>query len=406
MDAARTRIILTLYIAAHGVRVAVAAHARQQEAALSTRHRTRAAGALGVTRPALHRLDAFELVAGAYVTAHFPAALAGEHREDVRASRIGEALAAWDVHAHRALTVQPTAGHLRMVAMTQELVLRHGAQILAAAATTGAIDPQQYTTRLQAPLEASRTAWASSAAGWSELAAHTPRPDAPALTTAAAEVRASLRAVTVDGPAPATALVLAQRTDLPQAARHVATALSASSDLAHLVNDVTSDPRLTFPARAVNAVAVAAGTTPSGGAVPGSPIGSAVAIRDLTANRPVPLPQTLRASFVQDADILVAGHRHRRGRRGVAARHPHHPWAGPRTATNQRSGAPLTTTRRPPLHQRGRPSRALARSAQRSREAGSGADATVAEAQGEGLTYWRSDGAGSRASASTRQPAN
>ena len=305
MDAARTRIILTLYIAAHGVRVAVAAHAREQEAALSTRHRTRAAGALGVTRPALHRLDAFELVAGAYVTDHFPAALAGEHREDVRASRIGEALAAWDVHAHRALTVQPTAGHLRMVAMTQELVVRHGAQILAAAATTGVIDPQQYTTRLQSPLEASRTAWASSAAGWSELAAHTPRPDAPALTTAAAEVRASLRAVTVDGPAPATALVLAQRTDLPQAARHIATALSASSDLAYLVSDVTSDPRLTFPVRAVNAAAVAAGTTPSGGAVPGSPIGSAVAIRDLTANRPVPLPQTLRASFTQDADILV-----------------------------------------------------------------------------------------------------
>ena len=242
VDAARTRIIHTLYVTSHGVRLAVAAHVRHRERVQSARGRTSGAGTLAVARPVLARLDAFELVAGAYVARTFPAALNGEHREVVHTSRVGEALAGWDVHAHRALATNPTPGHLRLVAMTQELVLRHAAHVLRAAAATGAIDPVQHATRLARPLEESRVGWAAAAARWSDLAARSPRPDAPALVAAAAEVRATLRAVTVDGPGPATAAVVATRADLPATVRHLATALSSSSDLAHVVRDVSRRP--------------------------------------------------------------------------------------------------------------------------------------------------------------------
>ena len=326
VDAARTRIIHTLYVTSHAVCLAVAAHVRHREQVQSARGRTSAAGTLAVARPVLARLDGFELVAGAYVARTFPAALNGEHREAVHTPRVGDALAGWDVHAHRALATNPSPGHLRLVAMTQELVLRHAAHILRAAAVTGAIDPVQHATRLERPLEESRVGWAAAATRWSDLAAPSPRPDAPALAAAAAEVRATLRALTVDGPGPASAAVVAGRADLPATVRHLATALSSSSDLAHLVLDVAGDRGVAFPARAVNALAVAASTTRAGGVVPGRPVGTVVAIRDITDNRSVPLPDQLRAVFVHDAEVLVGA----TARAAAAGTWLHGPGAAPR----------------------------------------------------------------------------
>ena len=326
VDAARTRIIHTLYVTSHGVRLAVAAHVRHRERVQSARGRTSGAGTLAVARPVLARLDAFELVAGAYVARTFPAALNGEHREAVHTSRVGEALAGWDVHAHRALATNPTPGHLRLVAMTQELVLRHAAHVLRAAAATGAIDPVQHATRLARPLEESRVGWAAAAARWSELAARSPRPDAPALVAAAAEVRATLRAVTVDGPGPATAAVVATRADLPATVRHLATALSSSCDLAHVVRDVSGDRRVAFPARAVNALAVAVAARSVGGRAYGAPDAAVVAVADITANRSVPLPDQLRAVFVHDAEVLVGA----TARAAAAGTWLHGPAAAPR----------------------------------------------------------------------------
>ena len=305
-DAARTRIIHTLYIAAHGVRLAVIAYARPLEDALTARGGTTAAGSLAVARSILARLDAVEQVAGAYVARTFPTALAGEHREAVGGSRLTAALAGWDVHAHGVLATNPTAGHLRLVARTQELVLGHATLLLSAAAYTGAIDRFQYNTRLEQPLDLARSAWAASGRSWAQLAAHGARADAPVLTGAAAEVRAALREITLDGSTPASAGVIASRTDLTATARTLATVLSASTDLAHLVRDVSTDPAVTFPARAVNAAAVAASTTPTGESVPGSGNAAAVAIKDLTTNRQIPLTPAVLAREGHRAERLIA----------------------------------------------------------------------------------------------------
>jgi hypothetical protein len=305
VDAARTRIIHSLYLTAHGVRLAVLEYARSIEATLSPRGRITAPGGLSVPRSFLNRLDAVEQVAGAYVTRTYPAALAGEHRHAPLGSRVATALAAWDVHAHRAIAAHPTAGHLRLVARTQELVLGHAAVLLSAAAHTGAIDPFQYATRLEQPLDSARAAWASSGRSWTRLAAHGARPDVPALARAAAEVRAALREITIDGTSTATRDVIAARIDLASAARTLATVLSTSTDLSHLIRDVVTDPAVTFPARAVNAAAIAASTTPRGGVVPGSGDAPHVPIRELTMNRQIPLTPLVRNREVHHAEKLI-----------------------------------------------------------------------------------------------------
>ena len=304
-DAARTRIMHTLYIAAHGVRLAVTRYARPLEDAMTARGKTTATGSLAVARSVQARLDAVERLTGAYVARTYPAALAGEHREAPRGSRLVTALAEWDVHAHRALAANPSAGHLRLVARTQELVLGHTALLLSCAADTGAIDRFQHATRLEHPLDAARAAWATTARSWAQLAAHAARPDAPLLTEAAAEVRAALREITLDGSAPATGEVIASRTDLTAMAGTLATVLSTSTDLAHLVRDVTTDPTVTFPARAVNAAAVAASTTANGEWVGGRGTAAQVAIKDLTLNRQVRLPPVVRAREALFAERLI-----------------------------------------------------------------------------------------------------
>jgi hypothetical protein len=304
-DAARTRVIHTLYIAAHGVRLAVSGHVRPLERAATARGSRARASGLVVARSVLPRLDAVEQVAGAYVARTHPGALTGEHRDPPRGSRVTHALAAWDVHAHRAIATHPTAGHLRLVARTQELILAHGALILSAAAQTGAIDASQYQSRLEQPLDRARAAWAQAGRGWAQFAAHGPRPDAPALTMAAAEVRAALREITIDGSTTATPDVIAARTDLGVTSSTLGIVLSTSTDLAHLVRDVTLDPDTTFAARAVNAAAVAASTTPAGRPVPGLDDGAHVDIKDLTTNRPIPLTPLVRAGVARGANALV-----------------------------------------------------------------------------------------------------
>ena len=304
-DASRARIIHTLYITTHGMRLAVLAHTRAVEATVTPWGRIPAPGGLSTPRSVLSRLDAVERVTGAYVSRTFPAALAREHRHEPYGSRVATAVAAWDVHAHRAIMANPTAGHLRLVARTQELLLGHTAVLLSAAAHAGAIDAFQYDTRLDQPLDLARATWGASGRSWAQFASHAARPDSPVLTQAAAEVRAALREITIDGSTAAAPEVIASRVNLSSVAGTLATVLSSSTDLAHVVRDVVTDPAVTFPARAVNAAAVAGSTNSRGDGVPGSDAPH-VGIKDLTMNRPVPLTPAVRALEVGRAEYLIA----------------------------------------------------------------------------------------------------
>ena len=137
------------------------------------------------------------------------------------------------------------------------------------------------------------------------LTQHAARPDSPVLTQAAAEVRAALREITIDGSTAAAPEVIASRVNLSSVAGTLATVLSSSTDLAHVVRDVVADPAVTFPARSVNAAAVAGSTNSRGDGVPGSDAPH-VDVKDLTMNRPVPLTPAVRALEVGRAEYLVA----------------------------------------------------------------------------------------------------
>lgn len=103
LNAARTRIMHTLYIGAHGVNVAIGRYRRDLEAKLASHRRVPARESLRQARTAYEHIAAFEQLAGSVVSEAYPDALSGEHRDPPAAGRLAQALADWDVVSHHAL---------------------------------------------------------------------------------------------------------------------------------------------------------------------------------------------------------------------------------------------------------------------------------------------------------------
>jgi len=144
LDAARMRIMHTLYLGAHGVGVAAGQHVRDVE--LSTRGKS-SRESRGVQRgqDAINRLAAFEQLAGAYVGNRFAGAAQGEQvRGPNGTDRLQQALIGWDIQAHRTLATTPMAANLLLASRTQAGVATAAAAILHAGARTGHVDPQAY----------------------------------------------------------------------------------------------------------------------------------------------------------------------------------------------------------------------------------------------------------------------
>src|SRR5665811_1291694 len=119
LEAARMRIMHTLYVGAHGVGVAARDHVRDVE--LSTRGKS-SRESRGVPRgqDAINRLAAFEQLAGAYVGNRFARAAQGEHvRGPYGTERLQQALIGWDIQAHRTMAATPTAANLLLASRTQ-----------------------------------------------------------------------------------------------------------------------------------------------------------------------------------------------------------------------------------------------------------------------------------------------
>lgn len=97
LQAARIRILHTLYIGCHGVAVGVGRQVRKLETKFATRGRPTSGDSLRQARAAHARLTAFEQHAGAVIKGNYPRALTGEHCEPPAAGRLAQALATWDV---------------------------------------------------------------------------------------------------------------------------------------------------------------------------------------------------------------------------------------------------------------------------------------------------------------------
>lgn len=170
LDAAKARLMHVLYVGAHGVQVALNRDLRDLAVVPSTKRAALSAESVKRTVEARDRMAAFEQLAGSYVSATFPAALHGEHKPAPEADRLRQALATWDIQAHRALAGVTTAATMTLVAQTQAHTAFASQTLLRAAAETGSIEPRQYRTRLAPALESLQGSWVGLARNWAQLA--------------------------------------------------------------------------------------------------------------------------------------------------------------------------------------------------------------------------------------------
>ena len=105
--------------------------------------------------------------------------------------------------------------------------------------------------RLTPALEAAQLGWARTARRWGELTNPASRTD-PALTDAAAELRAVIAAATANRTGWAAPDQIAERVDLPAAMQALHLSMAAGLDLAYVNRDVAADhPGLAAPARVI-----------------------------------------------------------------------------------------------------------------------------------------------------------
>jgi hypothetical protein len=304
LDAARMRIMHTLYVGAHGVGVAAREHVHDVE--LSTRGKS-SRESRGVPRgqDAINRLAAFEQLAGAYVGNRFARAAQGEQvRGPYGTERLQQALIGWDIQAHRTLATTPTTANLLLASRTQAGIATAAGAILHAGARTGHVDTHAYEHRLAPTLDATQEAWTHIASRWAEMTSPADRTDLD-LVHAAGELRAAVREVAHDKTTWARPDVMAGRVDLGEAAQHLQQALSSAVDVACVLRDVAAeDTNLAGPARAMSHRANADVDRAVDRGHRGEDV-VWVTPGDVYANRTVAIPEPVRAGLVDATDTLV-----------------------------------------------------------------------------------------------------
>lgn len=296
-DAARTRLKHVLYVSAHSVGVALNAHTRHLRQRLDARKTLPAGDSLRHARDATDRIGAVERLAGSYLHPRWPAALTGEHRETTEVTRLEQALARWDLQAHRTLAGPPSVANLHRIARVQQDLTVATAIIAAAAATRGVVDAAQHAGQLRPALAGLEHAWGRLAADLEPLLGRQRRLD-PELLPAANVVHAALRDITHQHAGIATPAAMAARVDLDATTRSMHRNLAATVDLAHVVRDALEDPDLTVAARGIHVLA-ATGSAPR-------PPAAWIDAGDLHHNRDVHLPHLVRASLTAHAEELIA----------------------------------------------------------------------------------------------------
>jgi hypothetical protein len=313
LEAARTRIVHGLYLAAHAVTVALHEHGRDRvddahgsgrPLQLAMHHSPYAVAPTGAW---VDRMSACENTARNYLTGRMVHALAGEAvppGDDP--GRLAHALAAWDIQCHRDLARDLAPSNILLITRTQGLIAGASMVLVEAATTAGVLDPSD---RLVPALARAGRAWSNLASRWGDLAPPGARLE-ESLVCAAAEVRAAYRQITHDTTTLAATEVIAARPGLPRATMATLRAIEAGSDLAHVVAEKAFTRDLTGSARALsrraqNDVESDVDTPPGEGDVVW------VSPADILAQRTVPVPppvlKTLRAaSATTVADAAAA----------------------------------------------------------------------------------------------------
>jgi hypothetical protein len=240
-DAARLRIVQTVYVAAHGV-------------SLALREATKDAEPLARLKALGRQVDAMERVTGSYVQRH-ASAFAGEHPTHPEAGSLAEALTQWNLTAHQALEHQDVStADVVGIARTNAGLMLSATVIISAAAERGIIDRVDSATRLSPGLDAATTAWTALGKDWHDSRLASPKAHANLETLAAgSQLHQALREITRDGSGWASPALIASRTDLAATVRDLAHAATGIADLARryssLPGELAREGRLKLPAR-------------------------------------------------------------------------------------------------------------------------------------------------------------
>ncbi|WP_256791948.1 hypothetical protein [Terrabacter sp. Ter38] len=304
LDAAKARLMHVLYVGAHGVQVALNRDLRDLTALSATRRAAVPPESRKRTVEARDRVAAFEQLAGSYVAGTFPTALHGEHKPPAEPDRLRQALATWDIQAHRSLSGAPTAGTIALIAQTQAHIAFTSQTLLRAGSGSGAIEPGAYRTRLAPALESAQASWVGLATVWPQLAPSRGRRPGPDLVNAANEIRAATREIIHDRSGLASIEVLAATVDLKQVSRTLQLGLATSADLAYALRESTEDPDLLGSARGVNTMAMA---LEARGPYGNASTESWVRPVDHAHDRPVALPDIVREALMRAADRAIEG---------------------------------------------------------------------------------------------------
>lgn len=297
LDAARMRVMHTLYVGAHAVGVAVHQHVDDVRATVGRHASDRETRDIPRGQDAATRLAAFEQLAGGFVGNRFSHVMAGEHyTPPTGTGRLHQALVGWDIQAHRTLAVAPSAPNLHLAAGTQAMIATASTAVLDAAATAGRISIEDYQHRLAPALDTNQQSWATAANRWGTLSSRGERAD-PALVHAANEVRAAVHEIAFDRTRWATPQVIADRIDLAEAAATVQQAVISAAELAYVHRDIAEQERdLTGSARTIAAWSRETGTDDEVALI--SPA-------DVYNNRAVKLPDVIRQALVANAEQLI-----------------------------------------------------------------------------------------------------
>lgn len=295
LEAARTRIVHGLHLAAHAVTVALHEHGRDRvndardagrPLQLAMHHSPYAVAPMGAW---IDRMSASETTARSYLTGRLQALTGEAIPPGDDPGRLARALAAWDIQCHRALARDPAPSDVLLITRTQGLIAGASMVLVDAATTASVLDPSD---RLVPAIAEAGRAWNDLASRWGDLAPPGARLE-ESLVRATAEVRAAYRQITHDTTTLAATEVIAARPGLPQATGATLRAIEAGPELAHVVAEKADTPDLMGPAQALsrrahNVVEAGLATPPAEGDVVW------VSPADILARRAVPVPQPVR----------------------------------------------------------------------------------------------------------------
>jgi len=308
LEAARARIMHSLYLTAHaaGVSLHQYGRSRYQDACGSDRplelSRRHSPYAVPPTTEWIRRMAVSEAAAGRYLDGRFTDALLGESVRPVQdETRIARALAGWDIQAHRTLASSNWPDNMLLVTRTQGLIAGAALMLVEAAQFAGTLEASD---RLTPAIAAAGRAWSKLASRWGDLTPPYARLD-PDLIRAAAEVRAACRELTHDVTTMASLDVIATRPGLARGTLDTLHALESGSELAYVVAEKANTLQLTGPARAVS---IRAHNDIEAGLAAPHPDGDFVWVSpaDILARRTVPIPLPVRGALRTASAVTVS----------------------------------------------------------------------------------------------------